>query len=485
MNPLGAAGAEAAELDDAGVVEACERVDGGLGGFFAEEDALGHLDGVHDHDQGAALHLFFLGRVEPDGECVLDGCAHPRAGAEAVGPPHHDEPAADVVDVAPHGLHLRQREGVGGDVVEDDGVVAGELGERLGALLGRAELGGDACVGEQFDELLGLGAVGCEDEDLALAADEGDGHGAVVVRDGVGVGVVGLEAGLELLRAGTLHRDGDGVDVGPALDQHRHAHGARVGIEVDLLAVAGEVDRARDVGGAGDAHAEVDGLAHAGGGGDDDVLDDGLGGVAVDDRENVDGNTEDLGGLGGFEQVADGFAAVADEQDAVAGVAGAYGQGELYRGGEVGGGGLADIEAFDAGVVPAGQPLNVGVLGDGDDADLVLALAVLLDDLGDVAIVGELFAGWDGVADVGEDVDGDFFGAVAAAGLGHRQAEQQHDDQSDEKRGASCPGREPGDGLPSDPDDQGPSDGDEPQPPGRVELDRADRERCGCEKRIE
>jgi hypothetical protein len=67
-----------------------------------------------------------------DWEDVIDGRVGPPAGAEAVRPAEHDEPAAEVVDVLREQPLLRPRDVLGGDVLQHDRVVPLHRGDRAG-----------------------------------------------------------------------------------------------------------------------------------------------------------------------------------------------------------------------------------------------------------------------------------------------------------------------------------------------------------------
>ena len=179
---------------------------------------------MDDDHQRSLGKLALRGDVHVHRQNLLELGALPAAGAEGVLPAHHDQPAAEVVDVAGQRLVVALVQPAGpGDVVQNDGVVVLEQDQFLGDLVHAHALDVDALGLEGTHEGL-AGAVACvvDVEHAALALDEGEGAPAVVLKKRVagqgllgpsrlraaraGIDDIGLEGGLEAAHAAPAQR---------------------------------------------------------------------------------------------------------------------------------------------------------------------------------------------------------------------------------------------------------------------------------------
>ena len=126
------------EVEHAYLVRRREFSDGQLGDLLLPAISVRHFRGVHEQDEAAlALDLDRLD-IAVNGKGLLHRGSLPSAGAEAVGPSDHDQPASLLVHVAPQHLLLIFAEQLRRDIGEDDAIVIAEKDAKVRLVFGQA-----------------------------------------------------------------------------------------------------------------------------------------------------------------------------------------------------------------------------------------------------------------------------------------------------------------------------------------------------------
>ena len=183
----------AVPLDEAAVVAGAERFDRLDGDALLPVVRLRDFAGVHHQAEGADGDDLGAFDREVDRHRFFELRVGPTAGAVGVGAADHHEAAAELAGVADEHVDLFVAEAgdvvdvvdaAAGDVGEDDGVVALQLGERIEELVAADDGDFDLFAAEAIGEVVEVAAVFgvLDQQDLALAADVGEGRGDVVLR---------------------------------------------------------------------------------------------------------------------------------------------------------------------------------------------------------------------------------------------------------------------------------------------------------------
>ena len=144
--------------------------------------AVGHAPGlVHDRHHRHVRRALAVADRHVHRQRLLERRVEVAAGAVALAPAEHHQAPPEIANVGLDRGHRRGSEGVGGHVVEDEAVVAGQARERRRDAVRRDDRHLQLAVLEGRDEVGGaLGIVG-GDEDLRWAGDEHVGIGGVVL----------------------------------------------------------------------------------------------------------------------------------------------------------------------------------------------------------------------------------------------------------------------------------------------------------------
>ena len=443
--PTGAAGAPVV-VDDAHVIEPAQGVDGGDGDLLPPVVALGHLGGVHDQGQGAADDLAGLWGIELDGKYFGDLRVDPAAGPEGLGSPEHDQPSAQVVHVGVQGPVLLVGQGVAGDVGQHHGVVAAHEHRPAGEGGGRQDIDRDAFGRQCGDEEPRLLSRLVHDEDLALAAHEGDAHRRVVAADTVIERVVGLEDRLELHGPGRVERDAHRHDRRARRQGEPHGHALLGPVEVEELVVHLEGEPAARLALAAQDQPQLRGGAQTGPRRRDEPLEDHLPGVLVVEDQDIDGHAVGPGEICRGKDGVLGLVAVGDQEEPVGGVVGSDGQGGAHAGGQVRRVELGRLGHVVAdGRVLVGHGDDRGVLGDGDQRETVLGMLALHGCLLQIAKRGALQRQRHRLAAVEDHGDGEPLPPLLPDGAGQGSGEQQDHDRPHGEGHVRLAPREPAD----------------------------------------
>jgi len=260
-------------------------------------------------------------------------------------------------------LHLVVGHVVGRDVAENHGVVVQQVAHRVGDAPRRDDVDLDVVRAERLRQKRRLAAVAGGVEQPRGAADDAEGVGAVVLRDGV---VLRLDRQLVGEEPAAVDGDREVVDLLAGADVDRHL--------VDELAVADQADLGRRRHGAVQHEAHVDRLAETGAARSVQTGQHHLGAGLAAQRHDVklDAVIARHPRLG--DRAADVFVAVGDQHQPLLGVVRKGGHRQLQR--------LADVgEVAARGGLPLGehplvdarrgQELQVGV---GAEVDLAQAV---------------------------------------------------------------------------------------------------------------
>ena len=177
--------------DDAQFVRRPEGVEHAQGAVAGDLVAIGKLHAVHDEHHGAAGQDLLGVQLHVDRQGGFEGRAAVAAGRVGLVAADTDEADAEIADGAFEQAHVVLANVAGGQIADEDGVVALCLGERGGEGVEAGQLHVQFGRAQGVCEVLILRRLEADNENARIAADIDEAGGFVVLRDLVADGFDG------------------------------------------------------------------------------------------------------------------------------------------------------------------------------------------------------------------------------------------------------------------------------------------------------